>query len=77
MGAGPLCSEDSNRRDLSQHANPGECSFSPHGAWHTSLALLAMLAHPALSQACISVYIAVYRVYVFIPGQVWCSAALA
>lgn len=48
----------------------------PQGAWHISLALLAMLAHPTLSQACISVYIAVYRVYVFIPGQV-CSAALA
>lgn len=53
------------------------CYFSPQGAWHISLALLAMLAHPALSQACISVYIAVYRVYVFIPGQVWWSAALA
>lgn len=33
-----------------------------------SLALVAMLSHPALSQACISVYIAVYHVYLFIPG---------
>lgn len=52
------------------------CYFSPQGARHISLALLAMLAHPALSQACISVYIAVYRVCIYSWTSVFCNPCL-
>lgn len=50
--------------DESQPVRP-MCNFPPQGPG-TSLALLAMLSHPALSQACISVYIAVLRMYLFL-----------
>lgn len=52
-------------------------NFPLPGAQHFPLSLVAMLSHPALFQASISVYIAVYFVYVFIPGQVCSCAALA
>lgn len=51
-------------------------SFTPWGL-APLLPLVSMLSHPALPWACISVYIAVYCVYVCIPGQVFSSVALA
>lgn len=77
MGTGPKCPElTQTDRMCPSLSGPVGWNVPLLGAWHISLTLVAMLSHSALSQACISVYIAVYRVYVFIPGQV-CSAALA
>lgn len=58
---------------------PEEWNCPPPGAWHVYLLLVALLSHPAFSQAPF-LYILLCNVCmcvcVFIPGQVCSSAAL-